>query len=68
MKFAELKIGEVFQFDFDRKNKAKWVYEKISEAMVKTVGTCKAEQNTLGQLFEISELLLKADCHIIPGC
>lgn len=68
MKFAELKIGEVFQFEFDRRFGLKWVYEKISNDLIKAVGTPNTESSEWGRLHEITEILLTTDCYIIPGC
>lgn len=66
MEFAELKIGEVFQFDFEKGSK--WVYEKYTEDLIKTVGVPKTETKAMGKIYEMTELLLEEDCHIIPVC
>lgn len=65
MTLKELKIGEIFQFEFDKGTK--WVYKKIDQEYAKLVNAPNTEKGLIGTncpLHRCYEYTVK----IIPGC
>lgn len=66
MKFEDLPVGEIFQFNFEKGSK--WVYEKVSEDTMKTIGSPNMEKTIIGSTYTAGPNLTISEVHIIPAC
>lgn len=66
MTFNNLKLGELFQFDFDKGTK--WAYKKTNTNEVECIGAPNTEKGCLNRRVKLVRNSIYAKVKIIPGC